>query len=305
MVQAGDRTNGHHCATVRKRFPFSRRCRLAGRHDSEPPGSPGCPPVRVAKAVLGVGWAFGLPCRWGLPVLRRVVLAPRLLTTGYGLLVLVKIALLAAPVPLWLRWRRRGSSGAGVSTAHRVRWFAFTAMALAPSLFLDAWTPVGSDESALANFMDDQPGRRRRGSRDPDSVAAQPVLACAGRSPADRLHAASISYATTMVGWPRAVRDGHLVEMARPEPTGRAALSHDLLSVAHRICGRLDHTWRGALPRSLRGVSRSRRTRRRSGGTRTATPTGRPHRPAPLDACRRRTFLVDIARHRWPGRKSS
>ena len=62
--------------------------------------------------------------------------------TGYGLLVLVKIALLAAPVPLWLRWRRRGSSGASVSIAHRVRWFAFTAMALAPSLLLDAWTPV-------------------------------------------------------------------------------------------------------------------------------------------------------------------
>jgi mono/diheme cytochrome c family protein len=65
-----------------------------------------------------------------------------LLTTGYGLLVLVKVALLATPVPLWLRWRRLGLSGAGVSIPHRVRWFAFMAMALAPSLFLDVWTPA-------------------------------------------------------------------------------------------------------------------------------------------------------------------
>jgi mono/diheme cytochrome c family protein len=68
------------------------------------------------------------------------VLTPGLLMTGYGLLVLVKVALLAAPIPFWL-WRHRVLS-VGVSTGLQVRWFACAAVALAPSLVLDGWTPA-------------------------------------------------------------------------------------------------------------------------------------------------------------------
>jgi mono/diheme cytochrome c family protein len=71
-----------------------------------------------------------------------VVLAPRLLITGYGLLVLVKVALLAAPIPFWVWWRRQTLSAKSISIGRRVQWFVFTAIALALSLFLDVWTPA-------------------------------------------------------------------------------------------------------------------------------------------------------------------